>query len=171
MQSLILSDPCIRPHPTKIMTGAIIILLVTLSVGLVLYVYDLKWRRAHPDEADKDTSAADAADGTTSDQSEDSNNEGHGEICCGRHLICEKSLIPEPGEKPVYYDDEELDRFAGRADDSYTDEETEEFREIMLTMQPADLPGWARSLQLRRVMLPLSLRDEFFLLLNETPQS
>lgn len=148
------------------MTGALIILLVTVSVGLVLYVYDLKWRRAHPD-AGKATDAEVSAEADTAGESCNSSGDGHGSICCGRHLVCEKSLVPEPGEKIVYYDDEELDAYAGREADNFTPEETDEFREVMLTMLPADLPGWARSLQLRGIRMPQGLRDEFFLLLED----
>lgn len=134
------------------MTGAIIILLVTIFVGLLLYVYDLRYRERNPDQFPEGEDVA--------------AQEKHGEICCGRHLICEKSLSPLPGEKPVYYDDEELDRFAGRNADEYTPEEIEEVREVMMTLLPDDVAGWIRSLQLRRIELPTPLRDEVILLLQ-----
>lgn len=134
------------------MTGAIIILLVTIFVGLLLYVYDLRYRKRNP--------------GQVPEGEDVSAQEKHGEICCGRHLICEKSLSPLPGEKPVYYDDEELDRFAGHNADEYTPEEIEEVREVMMTLLPDDVPGWIRSLQLRRIELPTPLRDEVILLLQ-----
>lgn len=150
------------------MIGALIILLVTVSVGFLLYVYDLKWRRQHPQETvtDKD-SDIDIADSSPTENSAEEDNGSHGSICCGRHLICEKSLSPLPGEEIVYYDDEELDRFAGKDADAYTPEEVEEIRDVMMTLLPADVPGWARSLQLRKIELPAVLRDEFFLLLEE----
>ena len=53
--------------------------------------------------------------------------------CCGQHEVCEKdSLLAAVSKGIEYYDDEELDRFRGRASDDYTDEEVEEFREVML---------------------------------------
>lgn len=67
----------------------------------------------------------------------------------------------------VYYDDEELDRFAGRAADSYTPEETEEFRDVLMTLLPEDVPGWARSITLRGLELPPDVRDELLMLVNE----
>lgn len=137
------------------MTGAIIILLVTVSVGLVLYVYDLKYRRTHPE--------GDSSDEAGISESEDSD---HGEICCGRHLICDKPLTPKIGEEVVYYDDEELDRFAGRDADGYSPDEVEEVREVMMTLLPEDVPGWVRSMQLRGISIPNPLRDELFLLLE-----
>lgn len=135
------------------MTGALIILCVTVSVGLVLYVYDLRYRRLNPDE---DEEAGNKA----------STEEPHGEICCGRHLICNKPLTPKPGEPIIYYDDEELDRFAGKNADDYTQEETEEIREVMETLLPEDVAGWVRSMQLRGINFPTTLRDELFILLE-----
>ena len=139
------------------MTGAIIILCVTVAVGLLLYVYDLKYRRSHPESA--------AGEEEKPEKQDDS----HGEICCGRHLICEKPLSPRPGEKIVYYDDEELDRFAGKEEDDYSDEEIEEIREVMMTLLPQDVAGWVRSIQLRGLRLPSQLRDELFILLECDP--
>ncbi len=43
-------------------------------------------------------------------------------------------------------DDEELDRFAGRAADNYTDEEVEEFSEVLYTMQPEEVAGMLQRL-------------------------
>ena len=81
------------------------------------------------------------------------------------HAICEKTgQINEP---PVYYDDEELDRFAGRGADDYSDDETEEFRDVLLTLRPSDAPGWSVSLEKRRIVLPADLIPELELLLAE----
>lgn len=135
------------------MTGAIIILLVTIGVGLLLYVYDLRYRRSHPE-------------GVSEEKGPDKREESHGEICCGRHLVCDKSLSPLPGEKIVYYDDEELDRFAGKDADGYSPEEIEEVRDVMMTLLPRDVAGWVRSMQLRGINVPTPLRDELFLLLE-----
>ena len=66
-----------------------------------------------------------------------------------------------------YYNDEELDRFRGRYSDEYTDEEVEEFREVMLTCKDDEVAGWCRSLQLRGIELPDDLKDELFLIIGE----
>lgn len=139
------------------MTGALIILCVTVAVGLVLYVYDLKYRRSHP--------PGEQTDGRGDGQVDEDRGD-HGEICCGRHLVCDKRLSPEIGEEIVYYDDEELDRFAGKSPDEYTPDEIEEVREVMMTLLPEDVPGWTRSITLRGINLPTPLRDELFLLLE-----
>lgn len=67
--------------------------------------------------------------------------------------------------EPVdYFDDEELDRFQGRAADAYTEAEEEEFREVLYTTLPREVGDWLRSLQLRGIELPESLRDEALML-------
>ena len=70
------------------------------------------------------------------------------EECCGQHETCEKdSLLAAVSKGIEYYNDEELDRFRGRASDEYTEEEVEEFREVMLTCKDDEVAGWCRSLQ------------------------
>ena len=66
-----------------------------------------------------------------------------------------------------YYDDEELDAYKGKASDQYTDDETEEFRNVFYTMQEEDVPGWVKSLQQRELEIPDSLKDEVLLVLRE----
>ncbi|GCB36920.1 phospholipase [Bacteroides faecalis] len=88
--------------------------------------------------------------------------------CCGQHEVCEKeSLLAAVSKKIEYYDDEELDQFIGRAGDDYTDEETNQFRDVLYTMQDVDVAGWIRSLQLRGIELPDDLKDEVFLIIGE----
>ncbi len=88
--------------------------------------------------------------------------------CCGQHEVCEKeSLLAAVSKKIEYYDDEELDRFRGRASDEYNEEEVEEFREVMYTCKEDEVAGWSRSLQLRGVELPDELKDELFLIVGE----
>lgn len=88
--------------------------------------------------------------------------------CCGQHEICEKeSLLAAVSKGVEYYNDEELDRFRGRASDEYTEEEVEEFREVMYTCREEEVAGWCRSLQLRGIHLPDELKDELFLIVGE----
>ena len=88
--------------------------------------------------------------------------------CCGQHEICEKeSLLAAVSKKVEYYDDEELDRFRGHSSDGYSEEEIEEFREVMYTCKEDEVAGWSRSLQLRGIELPDELKDELFLIVGE----
>jgi hypothetical protein len=88
--------------------------------------------------------------------------------CCGQHEVCEKeSLLAAVSRSVEYYNDEELDRFRGRPSDGYTDDEVEEFREVLYTCREEEVAGWSRSLQLRGIELPDALKDELFLIVGE----
>lgn len=88
--------------------------------------------------------------------------------CCGQHEVCERdSLLAAISKEIEYYDDEELDRFAGKEETDYTDDEVNEFREVLYTLHEVEVAGWIRSLQLRQITLPLSLKDEAFLIIGE----
>lgn len=158
------------------MKGAIVILLFTVLVGVVLYVFELRHRRRHgyaplPDDKTPDGSAAgESGEAPLVEDTSGHAGSSEAEECCGLHLVCEKdSLSPMSGEI-IYYDDEELDRFIGRAPDSYSAEEVEEFRDILMTLRPDDVAGWARSITQRHIELPGDVRDELLLLVNEQRQ-
>jgi hypothetical protein len=65
-----------------------------------------------------------------------------------------------------YFDDEELDRFKGRQGNQYTDDEAEEFRNVMLTMQQNEVSAWSRSLTLRGIEVPYQVKDELLMLME-----
>ncbi len=89
--------------------------------------------------------------------------------CCGQHEVCEKeSLLAAISRDIVYYNDEELDRFRGKS--TYSEEETEEFREVLYTMRSDEVAGWVRSLQLRQINIPDEIKDEVFLIVGERRQ-
>lgn len=130
------------------MTGALIILAATIIVGLVL------WLTHKPDTIGPESGSID----TSSTSGE----------CCGLHAVCEKQAVAAGG--PDYFDDEELDRFAGRDSASYTDAETEEFRAVLYTLIPSDVFPWGAALSRRGIPLPDSLRDEWIMLCDDTRQ-
>ncbi|MBO7119419.1 MAG: phospholipase [Bacteroidaceae bacterium] len=88
--------------------------------------------------------------------------------CCGQHEVCEKESLRFAPQDIDYYEDEELDRFRGRT--SFTDEEVEQFREVLYTMRTDEVAGWVRSLELRRVPLPDELKDEVLLIVGDQTQ-
>ena len=89
--------------------------------------------------------------------------------CNGENTKCEQECMMEAATKPIeYFDDEELDRYAGRQDDEYTDSEADEFREVLYTMRQEEVADWSRSLILRNVNLPRQLRDEVIMLIGDT---
>lgn len=81
--------------------------------------------------------------------------------CNGENSKCEQECMMEAATKEVeYYDDEELDIFKGRPSNEYSDEEVEQFSEVLYTMKPEEVAGWNRSLILRGINLPDQLKDE-----------
>lgn len=132
------------------MTVALIILGALVGVGLLL------WLLHKPEDH---TPPKPSAQPSPDDDS--------GE-CCGMHMTCEKdSLLAAVSEKPEYYEDEELDRFAGKGADAYAPEDIEEFRDVLLTLRPDEIAPWARSLQLRGITLPAEVREELLMIVAE----
>lgn len=160
------------------MTGALIILAVTVAVGIILYLtrgrnddgqaqasgsatgsQSSAGRQADAD-GKSDTGNFAAADGQA-DPNRQAVAEDEAEVCCGRHAVCEKGLLKA---EELYYNDEELDRFAGKAPQDYATEEIEEFREVLYTLRPAEVYQWGVALTQRNIALPLDLRDEWVML-------
>lgn len=139
---------------------ALYILLALVGTGLVLWWLDRRGRSRRV-EADSGEAAPDVADDTAADDG-----------CCGMHITCEKdSLLASVSPGIEYFDDEELDAYAGRPADGYTDEETEQFRDVLLTLRPDDIAAWGRSVQLRGITLPAVVREELLMIVSEARAS
>ncbi len=130
------------------MIVSLILAAAITLVGLALYIHH---RLAYGSDSATPADAPEAAEGD--------------EQCCGLHLQCEKGLTAT--DQIIYYDDEELDAFRGRPADAYSDPETELFRDVLLTLLPSDIAGWARSLQLRGIEMPAAVRQEMMLIVTE----
>ena len=105
-----------------------------------------------------------------------SNNAGSGESeirevpvdCCGAHEVCEKEGIGnETQGELIYFNDEELDQFRGKAPDQYTASEKEQFREVLFTMHPHEVQDWLQSLMRRGIKLPPDVREEALNLIKQ----
>ncbi|MDE6368957.1 MAG: phospholipase [Muribaculaceae bacterium] len=140
------------------MEVALIIAVAILAVGAVLYIHHRLTggdSKIEPRQSEV-VAAAGEADGE----------------CCRQHAVCERdSLLAAVSERVVYYDDEELDAYAGREAESYSADETEQFRDVLLTLMPDDIVGWARSIQLRGIVLPIDVRDELIMMISEARAS
>lgn len=150
------------------MTVALIILGALVGVGLLLWLLHKPEEREATDTAEpphhEPSQDELPRDGVPSQPSPDDDS---GE-CCGMHMTCEKdSLLAAVSEKPEYYEDEELDRFAGKGADAYAPEDIEEFRDVLLTLRPDEIAPWARSLQLRGITLPAEVREELLMIVAE----
>lgn len=135
---------------------ALYILIVLIAVGAVLYLL----HRRNPSPMLPEPSADDAAapDSAAAEEEE----------CCGMHITCERdSLLASVSPDIEYYDDEELDAYRGTPAEGYSEAATEQFRDVLLTLLPADIAGWARSLQLRGIELPTAVREELLMIVAE----
>ena len=154
------------------MRGALVILLAMVVIGLILFITDvIFYRRKGKTLTGKDISESPAHQENQTDTEAGQEIPDHGELCCGRHLVCEKTGLLPLSTDIVYYDDEELDRFNGRLPESYTPEEEEEFREILMTLLPHDVAGWSRSITMRQINLPLNVREELLMIVNDLRES
>lgn len=131
------------------MTLALYILAAIVLVGLVLKLTDKPAPRSDAPDPD----SAPAADGE--------------QECCGQHAVCERDSLIVASDTIEYFDDEELDTFRGRGADDYTDSETEQFRDVLLTLLPHDIAPWARSLRLRGISLPRVVEQELLMMVAE----
>ena len=88
--------------------------------------------------------------------------------CDGSDERCEMECMMEAATQAIeYYEDEELDDFRGRTSDSYTEQEVERFAEVLYTLRPEEVKGWNRSLTLRGINIPDSLKDELLLMMGK----
>lgn len=134
------------------MIPAFYIFVAMVAVGVVLYLLDLRSRKNEPQE-----SAPEAPKVADCDAD-----------CCSTHEVCPSEMMLEGcNAEIVYFDDEELDAFKGRAADAYTPEEEEQFRDVLYTLLPADLLPWEQSMKKRGIILPSAIRNEFVMLYAE----
>lgn len=124
----------------------IVYLLISLVVlGLISAGSSLLSRRRGHDEAPFIPDASDSC-----------------ATCTGFDDKCEQDCMLEAATKPIeYFDDEELDAFKGRPSNQYTDEEVEQFAEVLESLRPEEVTAWGRSLHLRGIELPDILKDEY----------
>lgn len=147
------------------MIVALIILAALVAVGLPLW---LLHRRDTADDVQSSPPPPPEPLPKTEESAPAPDIEIDSDACCGMHITCEKdSLLASVSREVEYFDDEELDRFAGRGAEDYSPEEIEEFRDVLLTLLPADIAPWARSIQLRGITLPSEVREELLMIVAE----
>lgn len=127
-------------------------------VGGVLYLLDLRGRKKASTRNGR--TATPPAPQPESEPCTDS-------ACTLRGLCPNDAVMACASDEVVYYDDEELDAFKGRAAEDYSAEETEQFRDVLYTLMAADLIGWEQSLRKRGVEMPRAIRDELIMLYQE----
>ena len=142
------------------MKPALILLTILVVGGAVVWLIDRLFYHKN---------VAKIPDETEENGTEEATPQGCADEACGLRSICpsEQLLAGECRQEITYYDDEELDAFAGRDENGYTDAELEQWRDVLYTLQPADLLGWGQSIKHRGLVMPAAIRDEFLQLAAE----
>lgn len=143
------------------MKPAIVLLTILVVGGAIVWLIDRLFYHKDKDENLDETEENDASDATPA--------QGCADEACGIRSICpsEQILVSQCKREVIYYDDEELDSFAGREADGYTAEEEEQWRDVLYTLQPGDLLGWGQSIKHRGLIMPASIQAEFLQLAAE----
>ncbi len=87
--------------------------------------------------------------------------------CCGAHEVCETDTLLSASDKAEYFEDEELDSYKEKDASDYSEEEIEEFREVLFTLKEKEVAAWLRSLQLRQINPPNIIREEALMIVAD----
>lgn len=149
------------------MQPAILLLTILVVGGAIVWLIDRLFYHKRGGVSTDET-AQDADDGDSAPQPQ-----GCADESCGIRSICpsEQILAGECKQEITYYDDEELDAYAGRDENSYTADEEEQWRDVLYTLRPADLLGWGQSIKHRGLTMPSAIRQEFMQLASEHRES
>jgi hypothetical protein len=123
------------------------LLLILITVGILIYILTYLNRRK--------------SDETIEIQE---NNDGE---CCGAHAVCDKDTLLLSNDKIEYFEDEELDKLACKPASDYNSTEIALLSDVFYTLKEHEVAAWLRSLQLRKIELPDSLREEALLIVGE----
>ena len=142
------------------MKPAILMLTILVVGGAIVWLIDRLFYQHKGGET---------VDEIEQDEPVDAPAQGCTDESCGLRTICPSEQILEGACKReiTYYDDEELDAFMGRNENDYTDQEMEQWRDVLYTLQPADLLGWGQSIKHRGLTMPSAIREEFLQLAAE----
>ena len=133
------------------MFPALYIFIAMVVIGVILYIHD----RLTNKPSENNTQEAEPQQEECSDD------------CCGTHDVCPSEMMLKHINEPiVYYDDEELDAFKGRGANDYTDDELEQWRDVLYTLRHDELLSWERSIKKRGLQLPSVIKEEFMSLYN-----
>ena len=142
------------------MKPALLLLMMLMVGGAVVWLIDrLFYHKGTPEKVDE----------IEENGIENSSRQGCADESCGLRSICpsEQLLAGECKQEVTYYEDEELDAFAGRGEDDYTPEELEQWRDVLYTLRAEDLLGWGQSIKHRGLVMPAAVREEFLHLAAE----
>lgn len=124
------------------------VLLAAIAILVILVLFGSLFRKNKSDKEEEPTTIPDAD-------------------CCGAHEVCEAESLMNHTNKPVYFEDEDLDQYAGKNMADYTNTEVSEFEDVLYTLKDGDVSAWLKSLQIRNIELPVPVRDAALLIISE----
>ncbi|MBQ7635074.1 MAG: hypothetical protein IJS89_05830 [Bacteroidaceae bacterium] len=134
-----------------------VLLLMLLTLGIFAALLGL--RRTQPRAVDTTKLVGDDEDEPAAENCNACAAEGTG-------CYAERMLRHAAQTAPQYFEDEELDRFAGTPAGNYSTEQAALFAEVLRTLRAEEVADWLHALTLRGIELPASLRDEAILLMQ-----
>lgn len=87
--------------------------------------------------------------------------------CCGAHEVCDMDTLLTSSEKIEYFDDEELDELSEKNPYELTEAQFNQLSDVFYTLKENEVAPWLRSLQLRRIQLPIELREQALMIVSE----
>ena len=133
------------------MIPAFYIFLTMVVIGVILYIHE---RLTRPSDESQEIVEPPVQDACSDD-------------CCGTHDVCPSEMMLKHINDPVeYFDDEELDAFKGRGSTDYSDDELEQWRDVLYTLKHDELMVWERSIKKRGIQLPEVIKEELISLFN-----
>ena len=141
-----------------------IVLLIVFFGVLFSYLFYVKARKKR--QKNNTPSENDIAASPSNTESKDVKPADDGE-CCGQHAVCERDTLINTRIKAEYYDDEELDQFQCRDENSYDPDEIKLFEDVFYTLKEYDVSGWLKRLQIRGINPPSSIKEEALFIVQE----
>lgn len=123
------------------------LLFIFIFLGVLIFLFNKYTRRENPSQGEETTVVP-------SD-------------CCGAHDVCISDSLLSSKDEIIYFEDEDLDRFNIHPTDNYTTEEIEEFEEVFFTLKEDEISEWLKSLQLRGIILPETVKEQALLIVSE----
>lgn len=134
------------------MIPAFYIFIAMVVIGIILYIHDRLTNKPSENSAQ---------------EAEQQQQEECSDDCCTTHDVCPSEMLLKHMNQPVvYYEDEELDSFKGREPGSYSDDELEQWRDVLYTLKHDDLLPWERSIKRRGITIPDVIKEELMSLYN-----
>ena len=129
-------------------------IIIGLAIGLFVLVGVFILVRANRKEQESSTTQSEETKIPVSD-------------CCGAHEVCDFEQIKMDESIIEYYDDEELDEYKNKKASEYTNNQIDQFREVLYTLQAKEIKYWLLSIERRKIALPAILISEARTLMAE----